>query len=73
MAREAKELARQRAELEAQLAAERGNAQGHGYTPTPLATPKPAKVCLSHLDVLEPARSTLILSCMMTVKGLTHT
>lgn len=49
MAREAKELARQRAGLEAQLAAERGNAQGHGYTPTPLATPKPAKVCLKSL------------------------
>ena len=41
MAREAKELARQRAELEAALAAERGTAQAHGYTPTPLATPKP--------------------------------
>ena len=46
LAREAKELARQRAQLEAQLAAERGTAQGHGYSPTPLVTPKAAKVIL---------------------------
>jgi len=46
LAREAKELARQRAQLEAQLAAERGTAQGHGYSPTPLVTPKAAKVTL---------------------------
>lgn len=44
MAREAKELARQRAVLEAELAAERGTAQGHGYSPTPLDTPKPTTV-----------------------------
>lgn len=47
MVREAKELAKQRAELEAALAAERGGAQSHGYTPTPLTTPKPAKVSLT--------------------------
>ena len=47
LAREAKELARQRAQLEAQLAAERGTAQGHGYSPTPLVTPKAAKVVLT--------------------------
>ena len=46
MAREAKELAKQRAELEAALAAERGDAQGHGYIPTPLVTPRTAKVSL---------------------------
>ncbi len=46
LAREAKELARQRAQLEAQLAVERGTAQGHGYSPTPLVTPKAAKVIL---------------------------
>jgi len=51
MAREAKELARQRAELEAQLAAERETAQGHGYTPTPLVTPKTAKVRLPHTGI----------------------
>lgn len=44
MAREAKELAQQRAVLEAALAAERVTAQGHGYTPTPLVTPRPVKV-----------------------------
>lgn len=44
MAQEAKVLARQRAELEAQLAAERDNAQSHGYNPTPLATPKAQQV-----------------------------
>ena len=44
MAQEAKVLARQRAELEAQLAAERDNAQSHGYGPTPLATPKARQV-----------------------------
>ena len=44
MTREAKELAKQREALEAALAAERVDAQGHGYTPTPLATPKPVKV-----------------------------
>ena len=49
MAREAKELAKQRAALEAALAAERVDAQGHGYTPTPLATPKPVKVGPSNL------------------------
>lgn len=44
MDREAKELAQQRAVLEAALAAERVDAQGHGYTPTPLTTPKPVQV-----------------------------
>ena len=51
MAREAKELAKQRAELEAALAAERVDAQGHGYTPTPLATPKPVKVGPANLSL----------------------
>lgn len=51
LAREAKELARQRAQLEAELAAERGTAQGHGYSPTPLVTPKAAKVVL--ITILE--------------------
>lgn len=44
MAREAKDLAQQRAALEAALAAEGVDAQGHGYTPTPLATPKAVQV-----------------------------
>ena len=52
MVREAQELAKQRAALEAALAAERVDAQGHGYTPTPLATPKPVKVGPANLSPL---------------------
>lgn len=52
MVREAQDLAKQRAALEAALAAERVDAQGHGYTPTPLATPKPVKVGPANLSPL---------------------
>lgn len=57
MAREAKELAKQRAVLEAALAAERVDAQGHGYTPTPLATPKPIKVGPADLSLSQGSYS----------------
>lgn len=61
MAREAKELAKQRAALEAALAAERVDAQGHGYTPTPLVTPKPVQVGDANLSQRLPAEQTVFL------------
>ena len=68
MAREAKELAKQRAALEAALAAERVDAQGHGYTPTPVATPKPVKVGPANLSpsyvVLTCAQCALLHECL---------
>ena len=74
MVREAKELAKQRAELEAALAAERGDAQGHGYTPTPLVTPKPIKVSL----VVQPfmlgleALASLVNTVWRVTQGQVH-
>ena len=50
MAREVEKLARQKAVLEAQLAAERDHAQSHGYSPTFRATPKPQQVCQPQVE-----------------------
>ena len=58
MSKEAKELAKQRAELEAALGAERVVAQGHGYTPSPLVSPKPAKVGSVELSDQSHAQSS---------------